>query len=118
MLSRWDPFAELAWVEGGRWSAPAVDIVEDDEAVLVKVELPGIAPEDVTIDSQARMLTIRGERKPEILRAVKVHRAERARGTFVRSFALPGGLDGSSGVAVMTNGVLTISIPKHADARS
>lgn len=120
-LSRWDPFAEIAWRPGARagaandgsWFAPAIDIFEDEAAVLVKVELPGVRPEDVVIDTSGRVLTVRGERRLENAERRKgYHRLERAYGAFARSFTLPESVDGPSAVAVMADGVLTIRIPK------
>lgn len=119
-MAPWDPFAEIAWglpAEGHtpRAFKPAVDIFEDDDAVLVRVELPGVRPEDVQIDATEHMLTVRGERRREsAARPGGYHRIERAFGAFSRSFRLPDDVDGESAAAVMSDGVLTVRIPKRA----
>jgi HSP20 family protein len=120
MAGRREPFAEIGWTAArpaGRF-APAVDIFEDDDAVLVKVEVPGVRPEEITIDTHHHVLTIHGERRFENAeRADAYHRIERSYGVFSRSFALPESVDAENAVAVMADGVLTIRLPKRADAR-
>ncbi len=91
---------------------PPVDIWEDDDAFFVKVELPGVHPEDVVIDSDDELLSIAGVRHLEP-RPGPCHRRERAYGAFCRRFALPDTVDGASAVAVIAEGVLTIRIPKR-----
>lgn len=119
MSAPWDPFAEIAWrprgeESEGRWFTPAVDIFEDEDAVLVRVELPGVRPEDVQIDTSRRMLTVRGERRLENAEnPAGYHRLERSFGTFLRTFQLPDDVDGADAVAVMSDGVLTVRIPKR-----
>lgn len=105
----WEPFAEI--VSSERGFTPPVDIYEDAEAILVKVELPGVRPEDIVVDAGEHVLVIRGERRPE--RNGGVYRIERAFGAFARTFMLPGAVDGPAAVAVMADGVLTIRIPKR-----
>ena len=70
MPLRWDPFAEVAFrpsADGDRaaWFTPPVDIFEDDDAVLVRVELPGVRAEDVQVDARGGVLTVDGERRLE-----------------------------------------------------
>jgi HSP20 family protein len=122
MASRWDPFAEIAWrpaaddpsAAGQPWFAPAIDIFEDDDSFVVKVELPGMRPDDVEVDIDEHVMTIRGERKPEHAdRGEGYHRRERSYGVFSRTFALPDEAFGSDAVAVMAEGVLTVRIPKR-----
>lgn len=119
MAPPWEPFAELAWgpvadgPDAGGFT-PAVDIFEDDDAVLVRVELPGVRPEDVQIDTDAHMLTVRGQRRREsAARPGGYHRLERSFGAFSRTFRLPEDVDGSDAVAVMSDGVLTVRIPRR-----
>ncbi len=127
-LTRWDPFGEMqrltdqmfrAWGggEGGsRTFAPAVDIYEDDDAIYVKAELPGVKPEDVHIDVENDVLTVRGERKLE--RDDKregYHRIESSYGLFTRSFALPESVDTEHVEADMSEGVLEVKIPKKPE---
>lgn len=121
MGSRWDPFAEIAWRPGGddrgnaprQWFAPAIDIFEDDDAFLVRVELPGMRADDVDVDFGEDAMTIRGERQLENQdRREGYHRRERSYGVFCRTFALPDDVDPSGAEAAMADGVLTIRVPK------
>jgi len=95
---------------------PPVDIWEDLDAVFVKVEVPGVRPDDVVVDCDDRLLTIRGVRHVERTSGA-CHRRERAYGAFCRSFSLPEVVDGPSAVAVIAEGVLTIRIPKRGNVR-
>jgi len=121
MDSHWEPFAEIAWRPAGegpeaaarRWFTPAVDIVEDEDAFVLNVELPGMRPGDVTVSFDDRVLTIRGERTLEVAEGEAYHRRERSYGAFCRAFALPDLVDGGEAVAVMAEGVLTLRLPKH-----
>jgi HSP20 family protein len=93
--------------------APLVDITEDDKEYLIKVELPEIKKEDVKVTVENGTLTISGERKFEKEeKDKKYHRVERAYGSFVRSFALPEGTDGSKVSADYKDGVLKVHLPK------
>ena len=129
MLTRWDPFAEMARLQDQMFRgalresqkdenfafAPAVDIFEEKDAILVKAELPGVRTNDVHVSVENDVLTIRGERKLEKSdKREGYHRIERAYGSFTRSFALPKTVDTQKVDADMTDGVLTVRIPKKA----
>ena len=122
MASHWEPFAEIAWKPandgdaGRHWFTPAIDIVEDEDAFVIDIELPGMRPGDVTVSFDDHVLTIRGERKLEIGEGEAFHRRERSYGAFCRAFALPELVDGSEAVAVMAEGVLTLRVPKREPA--
>jgi HSP20 family protein len=101
----------------GRTFSPAVDIYEDADAIYLKAELPGIKPDDVNIDIENRVLTIRGERKLE--RDEKregYRRIESSYGAFTRSFALPESVVADKVDAEIEDGVLKLRIPKQAEA--
>jgi HSP20 family protein len=125
MLTRWDPFAEISRLQdqlfrpllgdGTRLTsfAPAVDIYEDDNAIHLKAELPGMRPEDIKINVENNVLTVSGERKLEHEdKREGYHRIERSYGTFTRSFVLPESVDPEKVEAEVTEGVLTLKIPK------
>jgi HSP20 family protein len=85
---------------------------------VIKVELPEIKKEDVKVTVENGTLTISGERKFEKEeKDKKYHRVERAYGSFVRSFALPGGTDGSKVSAEFKDGVLKVHLPKTEQAK-
>jgi HSP20 family protein len=104
----------------GRGSAtwtPAVDIHETSKELRIDFELPGIRPEDVEIDVENGMLTVRGqksaERKEEDEEG-RYHLVERSYGSFFRSFQLPQGVDEGQIGADFDQGVLHVRIPKAA----
>jgi len=99
--------------------APAVDVTEDDQAVKLQVELPGVNPADVNITVANGVLTISGEKKSD--REDKqdtVQFVERWYGRFQRSFTLPGSVNAEKVKADFTNGVLTVTLPKSEMARA
>ena len=98
--------------------APAVDIFETEQNLVVKADLPDIKPEELDIRVENNILTIRGERKFE----KKVNennylRVERSYGSFSRSFSLSNTVNTESIQADYKNGVLTLSIPKREEAK-
>ena len=120
MLTRFDPFAELARAVDGstRGFAPAVDIFEDKEAIFVRAELPGVKSEDVKIDVESNVLTLRGNRKLDHEdRKDGYHRVERWYGSFSRQFVLPRSVDAESIDARLTDGVLTVRLPKKSETK-
>jgi HSP20 family protein len=98
--------------------APAVDIFETEQNLVVKADLPDIKPEELDIRVENNILTIRGERKFE----KKVNennylRVERSYGSFSRSFSLASTVNTEAIQADYKNGVLTLSIPKREEAK-
>jgi HSP20 family protein len=117
--SRWprDLFADEAFPDDD-WM-PAVDVKEDDQAYLVKADIPGVPPEDIEVTLDKGVLTIRGERKSEKREERdNFHRIERYRGTFSRRLALPDAADADGVTADMKDGVLNLRIPKREKAVS
>jgi HSP20 family protein len=97
---------------------PAVDVYEDSQKVQLKLEVPGIRPDDLDIRVEGRTLTVRGERKFESEeKEENFHRIERRYGSFVRSFTLPATVDTESIDAHSDNGVLTVSLAKKPEAK-
>ncbi|HET7585961.1 MAG TPA: Hsp20/alpha crystallin family protein [Gemmatimonadaceae bacterium] len=96
---------------------PAVDVREDQNAVSLDVELPGIDPENVDVNVDNGVLTIRGEKRAEReegKEGEQYHLVERSYGSFTRSFQLPQGVDEDQIDANFHDGVLTVRIPKTA----
>jgi HSP20 family protein len=97
---------------------PAVDIEETDSAYRIEAELPGLNKDDVQITMENNVLRIAGERKLEKdVRKDNFHRIERVYGTFQRSFALPQQVDSEHVQASFKDGILTVLVPKSAQAR-
>lgn len=98
---------------------PAVDIKEKDQAYLISAELPGMEDKDVTVEVQDDLLTLHGEKRAEREEEDKgYHLTERSYGSFTRSFRLPPDADAAQASASFTKGVLSITVPKTAEARN
>lgn len=133
---RWDPYREMASFADrfnralgapgrerdeemslGAWMPP-VDISEDQEKIRLTAELPGVREDQVSLQMENGVLTIRGERKfEEEKQGRNFHRVERSYGQFVRSFTLPNNVDREKIRASFTDGLLEIEIPKSEEAR-
>ncbi len=112
-LAPWAPFAEME-----SYFSPRVDVIETDKEVKVSAELPGLSEKDVEVSLSHDVLTIKGEKKSE--EEHKEHnsyRLERVYGSFQRSIPLPCEVDEDKVEAVFKNGVLTITLPKVAEAQ-
>jgi len=93
--------------------APSVDVAEDPEGFVIRADLPDVEKEDIEVESQGRVLTLRGERKFERESGSdRLHVVERSYGSFYRSFDLPDGVDEDAITANFENGVLEVVIPK------
>ena len=98
--------------------APAIDITEANEEVTVKAELPGVKKEDVKVMFDDGMLTIQGEKREEKKDETRQHHVyERSYGSFARSFTLPNTIDDAHIKAEFDDGVLTVHLPKTAEAK-
>jgi HSP20 family protein len=98
---------------------PAVNVCETPETVIVTAELPGLEPKDVEISVVGDTLTIRGEKRTEREEKGKTwYRREIASGKFTRSFTLPAPIDSEHVDATNKAGILTITLPKRAEARA
>ena len=95
---------------------PALDIRETEEGYWLLFDLPGVKPEDVSIEVNDQMLTVSGTRVPSA-EPGKAQQIERPFGSFVRNLTLPKGVDSDSISADYTHGVLTVNVPKPATAK-
>jgi HSP20 family protein len=100
-----------------RW-IPAMDLAETQDAYVLRADLPGLAPEDVKIELENRVLTLSGERKAEQRSEESGWmRVERSFGAFRRSLTVPAGVDAAAITAAFDNGVLTVTVPKPEQAK-
>jgi HSP20 family protein len=98
--------------------APACDIYETDNEIVVKAELPEVKKEDVHVSLENNLLTIRGERKlSEETKRENYHRLERRYGAFTRSLTLPNFADTSKINAEFKDGMLRVTLPKREEAK-
>jgi HSP20 family protein len=131
MITRIDPFRELANLFENFAEAtsgkdqlmagsfvPPVDVYEDEHNVVLKLEIPGVNEEDFDVQWENNTLTVKGERKfEEEEKEENFHRIERRFGSFVRTFRLPNTVDGDKCEAHYDKGVLTVTLPKRAEAK-
>jgi HSP20 family protein len=97
---------------------PAVDIYEDPEKVVLKLEVPGIEVKDLDVRVENHALTVKGERKFEKEgKEENFHRIERRYGSFYRAFTLPQTVDTENVQANYTAGVLKLELKKKAEAQ-
>jgi HSP20 family protein len=97
---------------------PAVNVFSDPAGYVLKVEVPGIAPDQLTVEGRGRTLTISGKRDAQVPQSTGAfHRRERGAGQFSRSLQLPEDLDVIRAEASCKQGVLTVRIPKKEDAK-
>jgi HSP20 family protein len=134
-IMRYKPFAELDDLGSGlrlfqdtvsrlltepaaRPWAPAVDIFETENELLLKADLPGVEMKDIDIQVENGTLTLRGERKYENeTKEGGFHRIERSYGSFARLFTLPDTVNFEDVKADFKNGVLTVKLPKKEVAK-
>ncbi|HEY7179850.1 MAG TPA: Hsp20/alpha crystallin family protein [Blastocatellia bacterium] len=114
-----DPFMTFG---GENWSlatwAPACDIYETDNEIVVKAELPEVKREDVHVSIENNLLTVRGERKfSDETKKENYHRVERSYGEFIRSFTLPSLVDANEVNAEFKDGVLRVTLAKREEAK-
>ena len=128
-LTRWEPFAELTDLRtrfdrlleefgDGRlreW-APAVDVMRDDGHLVVHADVPGIKPEEISVQVEKGVLTLSGRHeKTEETADEKFVRRERRYGSFVRRLSLPEGVEAKKIKATTHDGVLEVRIPLPRD---
>lgn len=131
-LTRWDPFADFAQVrqridrmfeemtDGEQGATRAkVDLIEKDDKLIVRADMPGIKPEDIKVEVDDDVLTIRGEHEESKKeKGESFLRRERTYKSFVRSLALPPKVDPKTIEATCSDGVLEVAVPVPKDTGS
>lgn len=102
----------------GRGVFPPVNVFQDSEGFLVRVEVPGVAPDKLTIETRGQVLTISGEREANDVAGASYHRREREGGKFSRSLTLPPALNVERAEATYKHGVLTVRVPLKEAAKA
>lgn len=99
--------------------APSIDLEETDDALQVRMDVPGLKAEEIDIEVSGNTLRVSGEHKEEKEEKGKTyHRLERRRGAFARALILPATVKQDQINAVCDNGVLTITLPKTEAAQT
>jgi HSP20 family protein len=96
---------------------PPTNIFRDQDGVVIRAEVPGVAPDSVNVNVERNTLTITGERSRDVDTKGSFHRRERRFGKFSRSLRLPVDLEGEKATAECKDGVLTVRVPKRAEAK-
>jgi HSP20 family protein len=138
-LVRWDPARELDALQGDmnrlfdgffgrregaagygsarRW-VPAMDLVETEDSLVLRADLPGLDRDDIDIEVKDGVLTVSGERNAQHeTQREGYHRVERSFGRFSRSLELPKGIDPQSVSAGFEKGVLEVRMPKPEERK-
>lgn len=135
-ITRWEPFRGLASLQEEvnrlfdstfkassgsstltAW-APAVDVFETENELVIKADLPDLAEKDIDVRVENNMLTIRGERKyDQTVKEESYLRLERSYGAFSRSFTLPSTVNTEGIQATYKDGVLKVELPKRAESK-
>jgi HSP20 family protein len=106
---------DAGWVEP---RLPRIDIVDREDDIVVRAEVPGIEKKELDISVGEDSVTLRGETQhEEKAEAGDLYRCEISRGAFSRTVGLPAAVDGSKAKAVFHDGVLTLTLPKVERAR-
>jgi HSP20 family protein len=134
-ITRWDPYREVVALQNRMNSlfrnmneeddpvaasnfVPAVDIYEDAQKVMLKLEVPGIDQKDLDVRVENHTLTVKGERKFEAEeKEENFHRIERRYGSFYRAFTLPNTVDTENVAASYNAGVLKLELKKKPEAQ-
>ena len=137
-ITRWDPFRDVLSLQHRMNSllqdfnrtqgdgdvlstaafVPPVDIYEDEHKIVLKLEVPGMKEDDLDIQLENNVLTVRGERKFEKEeKEENFHRIERRYGSFYRSFTIPNTVNPESVKAGYEAGVLRLELEKRAEAK-
>lgn len=107
----WPEWAGLG--ETFEMTAPRVDLIDREDELLVRAEVPGVEKKDLEVDLSGQMLTIRGERRREEKKEEgEYFRSEIARGSFSRTLRLPEEVDFEKARAEFADGMLEIHLPK------
>ena len=134
-ITRWDPFREVASLQNRVNSlfrdftegespmttasfVPSVDVYEDAQKVVLKLEVPGIEEKDLDVRVENHTLAVKGERKfDKEEKEENFHRIERRYGSFYRAFTLPSTVDTENIGASYNAGVLKLELKKKAEAQ-
>lgn len=135
-LTRWERdmdrlfegFLDRRWrpLHSGHWwpatmtdlAAPVVDLFEEKDEIVAKIELPGVSKDDIEVNVRENSLTIKGEkRKKEEIKEENYYRSERSYGAFVRTVELPKEIRVDKARASFKDGLLEVRMPKTEEAK-
>jgi HSP20 family protein len=120
LQTRLDRLLEDVVGEGkrGEWT-PAIDLIRDKDKLTLRVDMPGITPDDVKIEVRDDIITVSGQHEEEKEEKDENYvRRERRFGSFSRSIALPSGVDPDKIEATSKDGVVEVTIPLPAEKKA
>lgn len=127
-IEKWDPFKELASLRNfARFPSvfqslfdlePATDLSEDGTSVHLKMQIPGFAKHQISVDLNGDILTVKGEMIEEVETDKKYYRKEIKTSSFCRSFSLPAKVDPDKIKATFENGILQIVMEKQTQEKT
>jgi HSP20 family protein len=124
-FTRWDPLRDLFALQeriermadaGAAGWTPPVDLYETTDRYVLIAELAGLTRDDIEIQVQDGTVTLQGRRRSPAVPCERYHRVERGHGAFKRRFSVPVPIDTRGVIADLKEGVLTVTLPKSADA--
>lgn len=103
----------------GEVMEPAIEVAETADTIMVKVQVPGVSKDDLSVEITGEGLTLKGELRVEKEEPEKhYHRQEICYGTFLRTVAFPVAVERDNAVAVLKDGVLQVTIPKSTQTKA
>lgn len=121
-MMNWSPLREMrAPIFAEEWGefVPDFEFKENDDGFVLRADVPGVAEKDIDVSITGNTLTVTGKREEEKRKDDDQYYAyERRYGKFTRTFALPEAADGEHAQADLSNGVLTIAMPRRAELKA
>ena len=116
LLSEMDRFFEHGFAAAPKTWAPRIDAFDQEKELVIRVEIPGVKPDEVEITVEDRTLTISGKRQlEEATEQAGYHRREIFSGEFKRTLVLPEGLNAEEITAKAEDGILRVTIPRRPE---
>jgi len=114
-----DRFFDQAIAGDNGMNTPKVDVMENENNIVVKAELPGFAADDIDVRVEGNMLSLRGEcREEHEKKEGQYHLRERSQQSFSRILPLPSDVNAEAAKADFDNGILTLSLPKTESSKA
>jgi len=98
-------------------AAPALCLQDNGDSLVLSADLPGLSPKDLDLSITGDTVVLKGERKVQVPDGYSVHRQERGSYSFQRAYRLPSKVEADKAQASLKNGVLTVTLPKAAEAK-
>ena len=111
------PVERWGWERSTRGVFPPVNVFRKRDGYVVRLEVPGLTAENLTVETEGNTLTVSGKRDTGAVVTESVHRRDRRSGEFSRSLQLPDDLDLEAATASYERGILTIRVPRSESSK-